>query len=100
MRAPVQMAVWSARAEGALIVEGGAHVSVAGAYRPPVSKCDTLTAPPQIIMRLPVQTAVWEDRPSGPPSREPLSQVSSARHVEFEKTSAHSDCGIGRGSSS
>jgi hypothetical protein len=36
MTLPVQTAVWEARARGALRIEVGVQVSVAGSYRPPV----------------------------------------------------------------
>jgi hypothetical protein len=55
---PVQMAVWPLRALGALAVDIGRQVSVVGSYRAPVFTGPRLSLPPQMIISLPVQTAV------------------------------------------
>src|SRR5207247_6787294 len=57
-----------------------------------------LLKPPKIIMRLPVQTAVWAYRGLGRSSRDPLSQVSSGQG-ELMEVSEDRDRGIGSGSS-
>jgi hypothetical protein len=54
---PVQIAVWSNRAEGALLVVVAVQLSVLGLYLPPVFKRLGLP-PPQTIISLPVHTAV------------------------------------------
>src|SRR6185369_14860306 len=64
IRFPVQTAVWSWRAAGALALAVGVQVSVAGLYRPPVFKTVAVD-PPHTIIRLPVQTAEWCKRPVG-----------------------------------
>ena len=43
----------------------GVHVSKAGSYRPPPLMVSTLRTPPQTIISLPVQTAVWLATPPG-----------------------------------
>ncbi len=50
---PVQIAVWPARAEGALVVLVALQVFVLGLYLPPVL---SLAIPPQTIISLPVHT--------------------------------------------
>ena len=79
---PVQTAVWNSRAVGALVVLVAAQLSVSGLYLPPVLKKGTgvgvgvgpefelrlhllpafisllVPIPPQIIIAVPVQTAV------------------------------------------
>ena len=66
---PVHTAVCSARAEGALVILVAIQLFAAGRYSPPVFKKIRLFGmskyPPQTIMSLPVQTAVWLSRPSG-----------------------------------
>ena len=42
------------------------HEFVLGLYRPPVFRATPLP-PPQTIISLPVQTAVWKNRPLGAP---------------------------------
>ena len=54
---PVQTAVCSSRAAGALVVLVVSQLSVPGVYLPPVFK-SLGSAPPQTIISLPVQTAV------------------------------------------
>jgi hypothetical protein len=54
---PVQTAVCTYRAAGALVVLVAVQLSVLGLYLPPVLKWLTLI-PPQAIISLPVQTAV------------------------------------------
>jgi hypothetical protein len=51
---PVQIALGTCRAEGALVVLVAVQLSVLGLYLPPVFKRN----PPQTIISLPVQTAV------------------------------------------
>jgi hypothetical protein len=41
------------------------QLSVPGSYLPPLFKESLPTYPPQIIISLPLQTAVWLDRPEG-----------------------------------
>ena len=58
---PVQTAVWPDLAVGALAVLTVSQLSVAGLYLPPLLKKkggNSLPDPPQIIISLPVQTAV------------------------------------------
>ena len=55
---PVQTAVCSYRASGALVVLVAVQLSVLGLYLPPVFKKPLLPSPPQTIISLPVQTAV------------------------------------------
>jgi disulfide bond formation protein DsbB len=62
---PVQTAVWSNRAAGALLVLVVVHVSVLGLYLPPVFKGPLLVSPPQMIISLPLHTAVWLRRAAG-----------------------------------
>jgi hypothetical protein len=45
-----------------------AQLSVPGAYRPPLPKLLGTPLPPQMIISLPVQTAVWEYRGAGAPA--------------------------------
>ena len=54
---PLQSAVWSSRALGALVVLVAVQLSVLGSYLPPVFKTSPLN-PPQTIILLPVHTAV------------------------------------------
>ena len=54
---PVQIAVCSIRAEGALVVLVAVQLSVLGLYLPPVVKSPAFS-PPQTIISLPVHTAV------------------------------------------
>ena len=57
---PVQTAAWANRATGAPVVPVGAHVSLAKLYRPPVLNGTKFASqPPQTIISVPVQTAVW-----------------------------------------
>jgi hypothetical protein len=63
---PVQTAVCSCRASGALVVMVGVQLSPMGLYLPPVFKpLMLLGVPPQTIISLPVQTAVCFCRASG-----------------------------------
>ena len=55
---PVQTAVCSLGAAGALVVLVAVQLSVLGLYLPPVFKTPLLSSPPQTIISLPVQTAV------------------------------------------
>ena len=56
---PVQTAVWTHRASGALVVLVAVQLSVLGLYLPPVFKGLRMSSsPPQTIISLPVQTAV------------------------------------------
>jgi len=56
---PVQTAVWTHRASGALVVLVAVQVFVLGLYLPPVlRRLKLLSSPPQTIISLPVQTAV------------------------------------------
>ena len=59
---PVQTAVWSVRASGALVVLVAVQVSVLGLYRPPVFNRPLVPTPPQTIISLPIQTAVCANR--------------------------------------
>ena len=70
---PVQTAVWLARRSGALTVLVAVQVSVLGSYLPPsfdgvgdgAAVCATIFAaeaklsPPQMIISLPIHSAVW-----------------------------------------
>ena len=56
--APVQIAVWPNRAEGALVRLVAVQLSVLGLYLPPVLKKLKSSYPPQTVISLPVQTAV------------------------------------------
>jgi hypothetical protein len=57
---PVQIAVCTERASGTSTpVDVGAHVFVAGSYRPPVFRGIEPECPPQTIICLPVQTPEW-----------------------------------------
>jgi hypothetical protein len=76
---PVQTAVWPARASGTLTVLVAVQVSVSGSYLPPsfdgvgegLGACGTMFAakaglsPPQMIISLPIHTAVWDSRADG-----------------------------------
>jgi hypothetical protein len=54
-----QTAVCEFRPEGALVVLMAVQLSVLGLYLPPVLRCWPLSlSPPQMIISLPVQTAV------------------------------------------
>ena len=55
---PVQTAVWSSRAEGALVVLVAVQLLVLGLYLPPVFRRLLLSIPPQTIISLPVHTTV------------------------------------------
>ena len=55
---PVQTAVWSSRAEGALVVLVAVQLSVLGLYLPPVFRRALSLFPPQTIISLPVHSAV------------------------------------------
>src|SRR5437867_9632090 len=77
---PVQTVLWDSRAEGAFVVEVGVQVSVAGSYRPPVSRFVPPALPPHTTIRLPVQTALCPVLPSGLSSSLTLSQVSFGAH--------------------
>lgn len=54
---PLQTAVWSSRALGALVVLVAVQLSVLGLYLPPVFK-KPVSPPPHTIISLPSQTAV------------------------------------------
>jgi hypothetical protein len=58
---PVQIAVCTDRATGALVVLVIDQVSVAGLYLPP-EPSRTPASPPHTIISLPVQTALWAYR--------------------------------------
>ena len=64
---PLHTAVWKYRAVGALVVLVGVQLFVVGLYLPPVFKEPSKPpyAPPQIIISLPVQTAVCNARAVG-----------------------------------
>ena len=64
---PVHTALWSRRALGApLVAVDAPQLSVAGLYRPPVpSPVPPKSAPPQMIISLPVHTAVCPLRALG-----------------------------------
>ena len=51
---------------GAPVVDSGIQVSVVGLYRPPVFST-ALEVPPQTIISVPVQIAVWYTRGAGAP---------------------------------
>jgi hypothetical protein len=55
---PVHTAVWSDLESGTLLVPVAVQLFVSGLYLPPVSNEVELLVPPQMIIRLPVQTAV------------------------------------------
>ena len=55
---PVQTAVCSNRAEGALVLSVAVQLSVMGLYLQPVFVAPTAVWPPQTIISLPVHTAV------------------------------------------
>jgi hypothetical protein len=55
---PVQIAVCSIRAEGTLAIPVAVQVSVLGSYLPPVFRRPNSPSPPQMIIWVPVQTAV------------------------------------------
>jgi hypothetical protein len=50
-----------------LVVLVAVQLSVLGLYRPPVFKMLLAPCPPQTIISLPVQTALWSHRASGAP---------------------------------
>ena len=50
---------------GALVVLVAVQLSVLGLYLPPVFKSPLVLFPPQTIISLPVQTAVWCHRATG-----------------------------------
>src|SRR5205809_17921 len=64
---PVHTAVCTKRASGALFVLVSIQLSVLGLYLPPVfsSPATPRPYPPQMIISLPVQTAVCENRATG-----------------------------------
>ena len=62
---PVQTAVWSVRASGALVVLVAVQESVLGLYLPPVFNRPLVPTPPQTIISLPIQTAVCANRALG-----------------------------------
>src|SRR4029079_9490748 len=64
MRDPVHTATWSCRPTGAPTVDVGIQESLAGSYRPPVSK-RSVPSPPHTIIWVPVHTALWKDRGAG-----------------------------------
>ena len=66
MSEPVHTVLNQTREDGALRVDVGVQVSLAGSYRPPVSV--PVGPPPQTIMELPVQTAVCLERADGAPA--------------------------------
>ena len=55
---PVQTAVWSSRAEGALVVLVAVQLLVLGLYLPPVFRRPLSFCPPQTIISVPVHSAV------------------------------------------
>src|SRR5581483_8118458 len=55
---PVQTAVWTYLASGALIVLVGVQLSVAASYRPPVLTKPASLKPPHTIISTPVEIAV------------------------------------------
>ena len=61
---PVQIAVWSARPLGALMILVAVQLSMVGLYLPPVFKF-VPSYTPQTIISLPVHTALWLDRALG-----------------------------------
>src|SRR6266571_1968706 len=66
----------------------GAHVSDAGSYRQPVlRRAPLIPVPPQMIITLPVHTAVWYSRASGKFFHVGLSQVSSGTQLDEVLTS-------------
>jgi hypothetical protein len=74
---PVQMLACPLRAVGALPpVAVATHRSAAGSYRPPELNTLEVVRPPQTIISVPVQTAVWLSRGSGVKA-----PVLVARHV-------------------
>src|SRR5205807_404239 len=58
---------WDCRAAGAFVIVVAIQVSVLGSYLPPVLKRWPVSPsyPPQMIISLPVQTAVWNARLPG-----------------------------------
>jgi hypothetical protein len=56
----------------------GTQLSVAGAYRPPLAKNPSPSAPPQTIISLPVQTEVWWARSLSAPWMPVATQLSVA----------------------
>jgi hypothetical protein len=64
---PVQAAVWRNLALGALVVLVAVQLLVVGLYLPPVSVPlkPVTSEPPQMIISVPVQTAVWTNRALG-----------------------------------
>src|SRR5512143_2734412 len=82
MRLPVQIAECCDRGEGAPEAEVANQVLVEESYSPPVSRNGGLDGeepaePPQTIIRLPVQTAVWPRRAAGALTREVGLQASA-----------------------
>jgi hypothetical protein len=73
---PVQTAVWSVRADGALAAAMLVQVSVVGLYRAASVRGVPPLSPPQISISEPVQTAVWNRRLVGAPFVDIDDQVS------------------------
>src|SRR6185436_10360866 len=72
IRLPVHTAVCPVRASGALTGVILVQVSFSGSYRPPLETLPSIPGPdspsahpPQTIIKLPVQTAVWQPRGTG-----------------------------------
>jgi hypothetical protein len=60
MELPAHTATWKPRGDGAPVVLVAVQEFVVELYRPPVSKNELDTSnPPQMIISVPVQTAVW-----------------------------------------
>jgi hypothetical protein len=78
---PVQTAVWAYRACGTPVPEVAVHVFADGLNRLPLlsttgAPCKALLLPPQMIISVPVHTAVCPNRATGPPGV--ATQVSDA----------------------
>ena len=76
---PVQIAVCSSRAAGALAVLVVVQLSLLGTYLQPVFNWPPGFSPPQTIISVPVHTAVGNSRPAGALVRLVGVQVSSVQ---------------------
>src|SRR5438034_765002 len=80
MRLPVQTLLGPLRTEGAPVSEVGSQASAAGSYLPPVLNCTPVLglSPPQMTIRLPVQTELCPPRAEGATMSEVGLQLSVA----------------------
>ena len=59
---PVQIAVWPDRGDATLVDAVGTQLLHSGENLPPLSNTTKKSEPPQTIISVPVQTAVWRVR--------------------------------------